>query len=105
MSSNVREMRREVQGLTGDIRAFVRAVDVANMSTATFLGYLARLGDEDMADLLITMQTFLITLQTIKTTLTSLEIQLGPIGWGLIIAGVLGGVAASHEMEIRRPRY
>lgn len=106
MSSNVREMRREVQGLMGDVRRLIPLLNTANMSLATTIGYMRMMGlPEEMEDAMVIVQTFIITIETLRMVLRALEIEMGPAGWALILAGLIGTIGLSHEMQMRRTRY
>lgn len=105
MSSNIEETRRQMREMMAELRQYITLLDTANLSAATLLGYMARMGDENMRDAMITAQAFLLTLQTIQRVLTALEVQIGPVGWILIAAGVGISLGLGHEMQMRSAQY
>ena len=106
MSSNVREMRQEVRELTADLRVFNRVVATSKVGANDLLVLLESLGlPREMRAAINELQMLVATINVARTTARLLEIELGPIGWILLIGGTLGGLAASQQMEARRPRY
>ena len=62
-------------------------------------------GDDPNIQSFITYLTTTIALvNTARVVVKLLQIEMGPIGWVLLIAGTVGGVAAMDQLA-RRPQY
>lgn len=106
MSSDIKEVRKDVVQITSDLRAFVQLLDVANLSLASTIGYLRVLGlPENVEDAAVIFQTFIITIQTLRIALRKLQIEIGPAGWAMIFIGTVAGLTLTREMEMRSPEY
>jgi len=98
--SNVREMRRDVQGLNDDLLT-------ANVSARNFnrevnhgLMLLRRFSGNESIDVAVAkVQRFLGTLRMAQSTIMAFEAASGPLGWALAAVGLVAtAVTASDFM-------
>ncbi len=101
--TDIKAMRTDVMQFNAELRTMSRLVLDGNLSLRDFL-VLARLlfgGNPEMATMLANIQLFIALMGTARTVTRAFNIELGPLGWGILGVSTAAGLAATINYETR----